>query len=69
MSPIYQEARRCFKAGEFTNMTVSVDADCGYATVISKDRRPLQTFVSQPAARAEMLKQIDKASKFIGSAA
>ena len=64
MSPIYKEARRCYKNGEFASMRIE-RYEGGMAAVFSKNGKFLQVFAGRLVAENEMEKQCDKARKFI----
>lgn len=64
MSPIYKEARRCYKNGEFPMMRID-RSDDGMAAVYSKDGKFIQVFASRLVAEREMEEQCAKARKFI----
>ena len=64
MSPIYKEARRCYKNGEFASMRIERYEDWIEAVFI-KSGKFLQVFASRLVAENEMEKQCDKARKFI----
>ena len=64
MSPIYKEASRCYKNGEFASMRIERYED-GMAAVFSKEGKFLQVFASRLIAENEMEKQCAKARKFI----
>mgnify|MGYP003518499498 CR=1 FL=1 len=64
MNTIYKEARKCYKAQEFTAMSIRTD-DLGGVAVYSKDGKFLQCFVSRLVAEQHMNAQCDKARKFI----
>ena len=64
MSPIYKEARRCYKANEFPSIRIERSED-GTAAAYSKTGKFLQIFSSRRAAEAELERQYSRARKFI----
>jgi hypothetical protein len=64
MSPIYKDAKECYKNNEFSGLRIEKLED-GCAAVYSKSGKFLQLFSSRLIAENEINKQCEKARKFI----